>query len=109
MSRAFVGFGMLFLASCAPRWDRADAFREALACDMTSAEISRLAESHSANYSEADEPEMGYRVLTVRKGNSAFWLYLSDDRLKKVRRGEYAPPSRLDVKAAESLCEGMRQ
>jgi hypothetical protein len=72
---------------------------------MSSAEISRLAESHGASYSEATEPEKGYRVLTVRKRNSAFWLYLSNDRLKMVRRGEYAPVSRLDIKAAEYLCK----
>ena len=48
---------------------------------------------------------MGYRVLTVRKGNRAFWLYLIGDRLKMVRRGEYAPVSRLDIEAAEYLCE----
>lgn len=73
---------------------------------MSSAEISRFAESHGASYSEASEFEMDYRIVTVRKGNTAFWLYLSGDQLKMVRQGEYAPVSRLDIKAAEYLCDG---
>ncbi|HEX6898999.1 MAG TPA: hypothetical protein VF789_04770 [Thermoanaerobaculia bacterium] len=73
---------------------------------MDRAEISRLAENHGAELSESPEPEEGFRVLTVKKGKTAFWLYLSEDRLKKVRRGEYAPASRLDVGVTESLCEG---
>jgi hypothetical protein len=76
---------------------------------MSGAEIGRLAADHGAALSEAPEPEMSYRVLTVRKGNTAFWLYLSGDRLKKVGRGEYAPPSRLEAGVPEDLCGGRRR
>lgn len=75
---------------------------------MSFADISRMAESQGARVLEAPEPEMGYRVLTIRKGNTAFWLYFSDDRLKQVRRGEYAPACRLDTGPTESLCGNSR-
>jgi hypothetical protein len=96
--------------TCRPTWSEAERFREALACGLGSAELSRLSTRLQHPFTEVDEEEFiveGATHSAVHR-TTAFYLWLSPRGLQSVQMAHFHGITGVDLSTRVNLCTGER-
>jgi hypothetical protein len=98
-----VACSSVLIGGCFARWGAADRFREAVSCGMTVDEVRKLSQQYGAEFARSDG-SLAFGDYRVKGGNSYFWLYFHEGRLKALREGQRSGLTNTSTFFKQNVC-----